>query len=236
MRRYLINSVLNMRDIGGYQNRYGKIIKQNMIVRSNCPTNLSDSDLNYTKSIGFRNIIDLRNIEELNKKPSSFSTDDYFNNYHIEIIGGRNIPDSSKEVSISYIKMLEDNEENFAKIFRVLKDANEGTIFFCNAGKDRTGVLTALIHMLLGVDDKDIIANYLLTRVYLSEFLENYIEKSKNYKLREIIIPREEFMEDFIKRFKEKYNSIDNYMIKIGITEDEIEDIRNKYLEDIIFN
>ena len=84
------------------------------------------------------------------------------------------------------------------KIFKLINIAEAGIIYYCNAGKDRTGVVTALIQMLFNVEEKDIIADYLLSSVYLDDFLQEYIRKSNCENLKEIIIPKQEFMQKFI--------------------------------------
>ena len=71
MKRYLENSVENMRDIGGYAS--GKLaIKDDRIIRSNLPSNLSLKDINYLSDLGISSVIDLRSAEEVRVKPSIF--------------------------------------------------------------------------------------------------------------------------------------------------------------------
>lgn len=229
MRRYFIKSIENMRDIGGYlvENRrlpYGKII------RSNLPDKITKSDLDNLERMGVKTVIDLRSEDEIKKAASVFEGNQCFKLLHYPINGGGNIPNTSKDVSISYMKMLEGKEEIY-KIFKVLAEEEKGILYFCNAGKDRTGVVTALILMTLGVDKKDIIADYTLSNVYIMDSLKKFEKNSTNKNIKEIITPKMEYMEEFLNYFDEKYKTIDNYLHEIGITEEEINKIKNKYLE-----
>lgn len=231
MRRYLINSISNMRDVGGYITIDGHFLKEKNIIRSNCPDNLTSSDINFLKKMGIKNIIDLRNNIEIKDKPSSFINNSDFNYYNLELTGGRNILKTSKYVPILYFNTVQENKKIFYKFFRILKNENGGTLYYCSAGKDRTGVLTALIQMLFNIDEKDIIADYLLSSVYLKDILNKYIKESNDKKIKDIIIPKQEYMEKFLELFKEKYSTIENYMNEIGIQNNDIESIRKRYLK-----
>lgn len=228
MRRYLINSIENMRDIGGYP-ACDTYVKYEKLIRSNLPNKLDKEDIEYLKKMEINTIIDLRTPEEIISKPSVFEQNENFKIYHLEMIGGKDVPSSSEGVPISYINMLE-AKENIYKIFEILANENKGVLYFCNAGKDRTGVVSALILMLLGARDEDIIADYIVSQVYLKEMLNSFIEKNGNEEMRNIIFPKAEFMEKFLQMFKEKYVSIEQYLKSIGIDEKQIQNIKNKYV------
>lgn len=201
-----------------------------MIIRSNCPDKLDKNDLDYLKKIGINNIIDLRDIDEYENKKSSFEGNNDFNLYHVIIKGGKEVPKSRKEVPLSYIKMIDENKEGFLEIFKILAQNDGGILYFCNAGKDRTGVLTALILMLLNIENEKIIDDYMITKECQEKFLNAYIMEKKDDSLRERIIPHEEFMMEFIKLLKEKYESVQYYLVNIGLKEEEIEKIKSKIL------
>ncbi len=226
MKRYLENSVENMRDIGGYTS--GKLaIKSDRIIRSNLPANLSIKDIDYLSDLGISAVIDLRSAEEVRIKPSVFENDKRFKIYHIEIKDGRDIPKSSEDVPKSYMKMLEDTE-NIKNIFKVLQE-NDRVLYFCNAGKDRTGVVTALILKTLGVKNKDISNDYILTKKFMHKNLEIYANFNKN--VLNVITPKKKYMSDFWKSFREKYGTIKEYLNLIGITNSEIKKMQGKFLE-----
>lgn len=179
MIRYLEKTIENMRDIGGYKSGQKNRIVQGKLIRSNLPSNLSDNDIMSLKKMGINSVIDLRTREEYENKQSVFENHKNFKVYHIEIDIGRNIPETEELVPKSYIDMLTLHEK-ICKIFEILAD-NEGILYFCNAGKDRTGVITALILKLLNVSDEDIINDYMATKEFMSEILNKY---AKNLMIR----------------------------------------------------
>lgn len=120
-----------------------------------------------------------------------------------------------------------DAKNNIATIFDLLVKG-ERILYFCNAGKDRTGTISMLILMALGVDEETICKDYLKTKDYLdviikaNSFPENIIN---------IIMPKEEYVKEFLKLFKERYNSIENYLKLIGIDKKSLDKIRQNYLK-----
>lgn len=226
VRRYFINSVENMRDLGGYSVENKKIL-YGKIIRSNLPNKLTENDLDNLEKMGIKTIIDLRSEEEVKKEKSSFTDNQNFELFHYQVNGGEKIPNTCEEVPISYMRMLE-GRETIYKIFKILTEEKKGILYFCNAGKDRTGVVTALILMTLGVSKRDIITDYTLSNTYLKEVLKKY---EKNKEMKEIITPKTEYMEQFLNYFEKEYKTINDYLDKIGITEEEINKMKNKYLK-----
>lgn len=229
MRRYLQDSIENMRDIGGYTVG-NKKVKYGKLIRSNLPVNVSKEDLKFLKKMGIKTVIDLRSKEEVEKACSVFEENPCFKLLHYELKGGGEIPDSSNKVPISYMKMLE-GKESICDIFKEIAKTKDGIIYFCNAGKDRTGVITALILMTLGVKNEDIIEDYALSENYLEDMLNKIAQDSKPRDVKEIITPKAQYMEKFLQYFKAKYGSIKQYLQQIGITEEEIKKIKENYIE-----
>lgn len=89
-------------------------------------------------------------------------------------------------------------------VFRSIAKAKTGVMFNCTAGKDRTGVVSAVLLLHAGVDKNDIIQDYVLTREYGKERLalihQNFPEIDMN-----IVTPCETFMAEFLQLFIGRY-------------------------------
>ena len=227
MKRYLEHSIENMRDLGGYNTPYGKI-SYCKLIRSNLPYSLSDQDLDFLKRIGISTVIDLRSELEYTKKVSSFEQNKNFELIHCPFVVGRDIPATPQDVPLSYLQILEDRK-NILDILNNIMNAPGGALYFCNAGKDRTGVISALLMMFLSVEREDIIFDYLFTKKYLSEVLSQFIAISER-DVSNIIIPQRSFIEDFMDGFIKKYATVFNYMEDIGFTQDYQNKLRAKLL------
>ncbi|MFD2831139.1 tyrosine-protein phosphatase [Corticicoccus populi] len=131
---------------------------------------------------------------------------------------------------------------SYGQFLRICADAeNIPLIHHCRGGKDRTGLGSMFLLLLLKVREEDIIKDYVMTGVIRKERnalkYEHYRALTSNQDylsyLMAMIETREEYIKASIDRIKELYSSIDTYMIEhFGLTEEEIENIRGNYLEE----
>ena len=227
MVRYLKDSIDNMRDIGGYKSGLKNRVKLERLIRSNLPINLSNNDISFLNKMGINAVIDLRSQEEIENRKSIFEENENFQVYHIGIDIGKDIPETEELVPKSYMDMLT-LQEKMKKIFEILGN-NEKVLYFCNAGKDRTGVITALILKLLDVSEDDIIEDYVATRTFMKTTLIKYA--NSNNKILNIITPKRIYMQEFLREFEKKYNNIEKYLKLIGVENNIIKNIKTKYIE-----
>ena len=130
----------------------------------------SEKDVALLKKCGITTILDLRGDKDLSRKPSGFANREDFTYINCPIIEGSGIPESVEKVPVSYLAIAQ--AEHMPKVFQTIANAESGVMFNCTAGKDRTGVVSAILLLHAGVSDSDIIDNYVLTREYGRERLE----------------------------------------------------------------
>lgn len=229
MRRYFIDKIENMRDIGGYSIGHDKVVKEGKIIRSNCVTNLNYEDLEKLIKMKFTTVIDLRNDQEIQKKKGVFYHNQNFQYNHIKIKGDGKIPDKKEDVLNSYIEML-NGKKQIKDIFEILNKSEGGVIYYCNAGKDRTGLITVCILKLLGVNNQDIIVDYLASGVFLKEMLESYSASVKNRDIFPIINPNYDTICNLLKYIDSQYGSVEQYLISCNISNETLQEIKNKYV------
>ena len=221
----LLETTQNTRELGGYVIRDGLATKRNSLWRSDVQNYPSEKDLALLKKRGITTILDLRGDKDLARKPSGFANVEGFTYINCPIIEGSGIPESVEKVPVSYLAIAQ--AEHMPKVFRTIANAESGVMFNCTAGKDRTGVVSAILLLHAGVSDADIIENYVLTKEYGRERLElvhkNFPEVDMN-----IITPKEWYMEEFLRLFREKFGTTESYFRSLGLSEDEIEKIRRK--------
>ena len=222
----LYNYCGNTRDFGMYKTQNGESIKKAKIIRSNLPNKDGEKLKHFLIKNHITSVIDLRTKEECIEEKSVFEGSDSFKVYHLNIPNGHIIPKTKKDVPVSYIEMLE-AKDTIKEIFKILIE-KEGIFYFCKAGKDRTGVISMLILMSLEVSDDTIKEDYVKTYDYIQELIKQIPDLEK---YREIITPREDYMEKVLVLFKEKYGSIKKYLNLIGINNEDISKLKNKYIE-----
>lgn len=100
------------------------------------------------------------------------------------VTGGGDTPKSPEEVASVYLGML---DKQMDKIIQTILDAKSNVLYFCGAGKDRTGVVSAIILKKLGFDDQTIIDDYMKTKENLLGFLTDYVKKHPQVDINTVI-------------------------------------------------
>ena len=169
------DGTMNFRDLGGYQTTDGHTIKWQKIYRSDSLSNLSAHDLDRFKQLGITVDCDLRSGYEQQMAPDHINDDLKYVDAHIypdegdvdeEVRPTKPIPEVNMLAGIYQHVILNLHSQQMFK--RVLAEllvlpADQALVFHCSAGKDRTGMTSAIILSLLDVDDETIIRDYLLT-------------------------------------------------------------------------
>ena len=90
--------------------------------------------------------------------------------------------------------MVDDNMNN---IVNTILNADSNVMYFCNAGKDRTGVVTAIILFKLGYEKQYIINDYLLSAANLESELQLFVDNNPDVDIN-VITPKAEYIEEFL--------------------------------------
>ena len=112
------------------------------------------------------------------------------------VTGGSKVPESVNDVSKSYINMADAQMET---IIDTIWNAKTNVLYFCNAGKDRTGVVSALLLAKMGMSREYIIADYMESKQNLKDMLEAYAKQCPDVDI-EVITPHERYMAEFLER------------------------------------
>ena len=228
MRRFLLSNTLNTRDLGGYPIECGKVTTYKVFLRSDVPIQVSDDDIELLLSNNITTIVDLRSDDEVQSKPCALKNDKKFEYYHCKAHGDGCLPASVEAVPNSYFEMV-DEQKTILNIMRVLAEAKGGVLYHCTAGKDRTGVISALLLLLVGVRKTDILADYQISQAYLGSMLQQYCKSNKNVDVN-IITPKAEYMGKFLDMFQQKYNSVEEYFSLIGLSDSEVLQVKTKLI------
>ena len=164
-------------------------------IRSDVPENLTDQEIQWLLDHQVTTIVDLRSEEEAVRKPCCLKDRDGFTYFHLPVTGGGDTPKSLEHLHMVYRQML---DEKMEKIIDTIMNAESNVMYFCTAGKDRTGVVSAVILKRLGFSDEVIINDYMESKDNLMEMLMAYVSVHPEVDI-EIIIPHRENMEQVLK-------------------------------------
>lgn len=163
-------------------------------IRSDAPAALNDADIAWLRENNVRTVVDLREGRELERKPCVLRRLPDFTYHHLPVTGGNQVPATPDDVSPWYLSTLDGQME---KILRTIQTAGTNVIYFCAAGKDRTGIVTALLLLQAGVPDEQIIDDYLLTAVNMRQRIAGYVERNPQWDI-EVLTPQRRYMVEFL--------------------------------------
>lgn len=222
----LLKAATNTRDLGGYQAKSSQWTKPFSVLRSSCPMNANADDIAFLREHGITTVIDLRTEAEVQNQKSELADIAGLYYFHCPITEGSEIPASVEAVPVSYMEIA--GAVEMPEVFRCIARAPEGVIFHCSAGKDRTGVVSAILLLHAGVGQRDIVYDYVLSREYNRSRMEALIKRRPE--IADIVTPKEAYMERFLELFREKYSDTTHYFKGLGLTEEEIINIRSKLI------
>jgi protein-tyrosine phosphatase len=169
-----LEAAYNFRDLGGYAAPGRRVTRWRTLFRADGLHRLTVADLGVMEEIGLRTVIDLRTADELVER-GRFPLDVHPVGYHhvslMDVIWDPGqAPAETSGAPVAdfllhrYIEMIDGAGARIGDIFAILADPDAlPAVFHCAAGKDRTGILAALLLSSLGVVDDDVVADYALT-------------------------------------------------------------------------
>ena len=257
-----LESVINARELGGYVGEGGKKVRSGVLLRTAHLNKLSDADKRKLENYNVRYVIDFRVKEETVDAPDILPAGATYE--HINVLA---IPDGTmRKVSKMpthplelyklaknfgllnedlYIKIIESDKgiSGYTRFFEILLKAerDEAVLFHCTSGKDRTGIAAMLILSVLGVDEKTIVADYILSNDYYAAQRAKTTARLEKLGIEKQIIDKililkdavdENFMTTLISHLKKNYGSVVDFTKKrLDLSDEKIESLKNKYLE-----
>lgn len=178
------------------------LIKDNTrYIRSDVMVSLTRSEINWLLSNNVKTVIDLRSDKERKEKRCCLEKEKDFSYLHMPVTGGNSIPESPVQVATSYLNMIDDK---MVEIINTIEKSKDNVIFFCNAGKDRTGVVAALLLKRMGISNEDIIADYMESAGNLERKLYAYAKENPDVDVN-VIMPQRGYMEEFLELCDERW-------------------------------
>lgn len=232
MRRFNFNAVFNCRDLGGYFTADHRLVKDHVFLRSDNLTGLLEDEIEFLKKYGLEAVIDFRHQNEIDLEPDPFVELELVHYHNIAILDHAQftLEDLNRiKLSDLYIQIAE-NERFIKPVFETLAKYNGTVLFHCSAGKDRTGVISALLYKLIGVANVDIVTNYEVSFTYL---VPKYVDADRNVSevYADLFASKPETMITFLQYLDYKYPNIDDYFTSKGISIKTLESIKRKLLD-----
>jgi len=229
----VLEGAANFRDLGGLPTADGRVVRRGRIFRSDVLYRLTNNDTIVLRALGIRTVIDLRSLDEVRHYPKS----------PLAAIGLQhfNVPIVTDELSITeslvddYVLLLRNVREGFRRIFGHLARDHYPLVINCFAGKDRTGITSALILGALGVPDGEIVADYALSEQHMSRLMS--IHRASDdapagpATLPPWLVATSATMDATLSTIATEWGSVRGYLEAIGVTADDLQRIVDSLVE-----
>lgn len=248
-----MENAYNFRDLGGIPTKDGRVVKWGTFYRSGKLSTLSERDLKYFKTLGINTVIDFRDDEEIKKDPNRYPADHVVERIRIPI--GDASGNMQRELKKTIKKANPDNFDSelfvadvmrqfidtFAFQYRpflemVAKPQKTPLLFHCTAGKDRTGLGSALILAMLGVDKDLILGDYLMSNFYRNKKINKTLRKATlvgvDQKIAQPLVEvKSSYLAAAFEAMEKKHGSVENFLeFEYDLTPDKLSHIRDQYL------
>jgi hypothetical protein len=232
----------NFRDLGGYPGHDGRPVQWGRLFRADTLHELTELDVDVLKGLGLATIIDLRTTGELDRTGRGPLANEPISFWHLSVIGeggGEAIAAPAApgdELTERYLWYLETSTA-LVEAMRVVADSdNLPLVFHCAAGKDRTGVLAALVLDILGVEPSVIVADYVITAGRMDLIMGRF-SGDADLEARIAKVPAYYFgveahtMEHFVAELYARYGGARRWAVAAGIDEEALDLMVDHLLE-----
>ncbi len=186
----LLKSTLNTRVLP----IYNIPIDEMRYIRSDVPLHLTKKEIQWLLDHDISILVDLRSAQELERKPCPLQNIPGFTYCHLPVTGGESIPKSRPQLHEIYRGMI---DKQMDTILETILNAPSNVMYFCTAGKDRTGVVSALLLKRLGISEDVIVEDYMKSKENLFDMLTAYARNHPGIDI-DLLIPQEENIKDVL--------------------------------------
>ncbi len=224
MRTISVLGTYNIRDLGGLPCVQGGYTRHGVFLRGDSPHALDVYRQAELYTYGVRAVLDLRSVRERVLQPNPFAQQSTVHYAHVPLQAtGLRAYDLRQITNIDryYAVLLRSAPAQFVTIFRMLIEAPESVYIHCRIGKDRTGIVVAMILDAVGVDAESIIDDYTLTTANITPLIATY-ESERPFFIRRtwyegLFEAKAVYMQRFLAQLYYQYGGAAGYFASIGI-------------------
>lgn len=223
VRELPLKGVLNGRDFAGIVGTHGKIPPDHFF-RTASLENATEDDKKVLLTHGVKLDIDLRNGFEAARSPDALEDDPRFRYVRISLFGAGIWDWLTKTRGDLYAEALSKHAAQFREVFHTLASQKEGAVVFhCAAGKDRTGLVSAILLSLAGADREAIVHNYALSAHYLYPTGDDHEAVA-----RAIQSTPSSAIEEFLNALTYQYGGARVYLLGIGVSQADVDTLTKR--------
>jgi protein-tyrosine phosphatase len=233
----------NLRDLGGYATEDGRLTRWRRVLRADSPHGLSPEGRARLRAEGVRCVIDLRTADEAAAQPNPFAADPGVTFRALPLV-----PDLAPAALLAeaarggdvlggfYTRALEEHRAAMRDVLSAIAAAPEGAVMVhCTVGKDRTGLVAALVLAVAGVGEEAIVADYALTEAMIATLAAGMIDNARRHGADPAAVARlmaapEGTMRATLAGLAARHGSVAGYLDRIGLAPGDRSALRDRLL------
>jgi protein-tyrosine phosphatase len=219
----------NFRDLGGYPARGGMRLRWRRLFRSDALHGLTPEGADrVVDELGVGAIVDLRSTGEVGVDGRGQLGDRPPVYHHLPLFDGPLAVDPALPPPLTladrYFLIVEQAKAPIARVVTALAECSTPAVYHCTAGKDRTGLISAIVLGLLGVPDEIIVADYAATQENLDAIIDRLTQSEGYRDVLDHLPPdtlhaKPETMFSLVDRLRARYGSFRGYASDIGLSD-----------------
>jgi len=236
-----LEGCLNFRDLGGYPTADGRTVRSGHLYRSDALHHLTPADVALLRDrLRIGDVIDLRSTGELRSEGQGPLAGEPLRFHHVPLFDGDTSMGRAQGATLTladrYFLLAEVAQAAIARVVAILAAAPGPAVYHCAAGKDRTGVMSAVLLGLLEVEDEVIVADYATSRENLDAIVER-LKSMRGYRRMLDALPPDtlhaepETMRELLDRVRTRYGSMRAYALAAGVPEETLRRLADRLLE-----
>jgi protein-tyrosine phosphatase len=236
-RRLPLEGACNVRDLGGYGVEGGAATRWNRFLRGDSLHRLTRKDVRILLDYGVRTVIDLRDPPERRAEPSRLEGIAGIAVHKVPLLAELSLPGGRIPTDLGemYVLCLRRGAKALRRVFEILGAEHGGAaLFHCAVGKDRTGVVAALLLNLAGVGRQAILEDYAASEANIKPLVEQwsrqYLENPDTGWHPDLLSCRPQNMERMLDFLEEQYGGAAGYLRRAGLEEQTLLAIRARML------
>lgn len=239
--RLPLHGLFNLRDLGGIATQNGQITRFGRFLRADAPLMLPEDTIRYFEELPLKISIDLRSPTERSEAPSSLAGLDRIQERHMPLINDELLMEFVSKANYDnddllgdfYIYLIDERGRQIADVMKEMATfgPDDGAILYhCAQGKDRTGLISALLLMLVGVRDEDIVANYQVSYAFIRPLVDP-VMKTRDPRHHQLLRSDYWNMDKLLAHFHHEHGTASDYLLNCGCHPDELERLHRRLMD-----
>ncbi len=224
-------TLYNIRDLGGFPTRGGQTTVHGRFLRSDAPVRLNSDEVAHLRDLPVKQIIDLRSPSEIDQTPYPLADLPDLAYSNIALLG-RNLDSHMNqlerlfyseqlrrpELVDLYLYMIDYEQEKIGRVMHTLAMTHCGArLFHCSHGKDRTGLISALLLLLADVPRAHIVSDYAISEKRLQPWFDLNADRIPESHQRFLMTPAH-YMEKTLDHLVHKHGTVSRYLEACQVT------------------